>query len=171
MKRVLLLLVGLILSVGVLAQQEKVAKDTAPYLKYPTMPAIQILLQDSATIFNTYTIPRGAPTVLVFFSPDCEHCQHMTAEMVAKMDSMKQANFIFLTPMPLAMLRPFSQKMGINKVKNIRVVGKDYQYFFPAYYDARYVPIVVVYDKEKQFVKRYEGTVKVSDLISVVRGL
>src|SRR5438034_207081 len=113
MKRFMLLLIGLIVSVGAMAQRGKVDKDTAPYLKYRTMPAIQILLQDSTTIFNTYSIPKGTPTVLVFFSPDCEHCQKMIGEIVEKMDSMRQANFIFLTPMPLSLLRPFSQKMGI----------------------------------------------------------
>src|ERR1700733_8800364 len=45
-------------------------KDSlAPYQKYPTLPAFNILMMDSVTVFNTYNILEGKPIAIFFFSP------------------------------------------------------------------------------------------------------
>lgn len=174
MKHVILaLFAALTLHTG-FAQQKKMppAPDsTLPYLKNPTLPAFNILLQDSSSFYNTYNIPDGKPTVMVLFSPDCEHCQKFTAELLNKMDSLKGVNFVFFTPMPLTELRKFAGKLELAKYKNILAVGKDYLYFSLPFYDVKYVPVISVYNRKKRFVKRYEGSVKVHDLIVLTQGL
>ncbi len=173
MKKASLLLIALLSLHTVFAQHKKmVANDTTvyPYLKLPTLPAFNILLQDSSTLYNTYNIPAGKPTVMLLFSPDCEHCQKFIAELLNKMDSLKGVNFVLFTPMPLAELRPFAKKLELAKYKNILAIGKDYLYFSLPFYNVKYVPVIAVYDKKKHFIKRYEGTAKVHDLIELVQG-
>lgn len=160
----------LLLLASVCVNAQAKTRDSLPYQKYPGLPAFNVLLQDSATIFNTYYIPEGKPTVIIFFSPDCDHCQQTTKAIVEKMDSLNGAHFLFLTPMSLAILRPFSKEMKLNGYKNI-TVGKDYEYFFPKFYGANYVPYVAVYDRKKKFVKMWEGRLKIEDLIQVLQGL
>lgn len=175
MKKAIFLLLAAVLSLHTaFAQQKKAAaKDTTvyPYLKLPTLPAFNILLQDSVHFYNTYNIPSGKPVVMLLFSPDCEHCQMFIAELLNKMDSLKGVSFVLFTPMPLAELRPFAKKLELAKYKNILAVGKDYLYFSLPFYNVKYVPVIAVYNKKKRFVKRYEGTAKVHDLIELVQGL
>ncbi len=148
--------------------QDKTVKDSLPYQKYPKLPAFNLLLQDSATIFNTYNIPEGKPTLLVFFSPDCEHCELTIKALLGRLDSLKDVQLYLFTPMDLSMLKPFSAKLNLKAYKNIRVVGKDYQYFFPMFYGAKYVPYLVVYDRRKKFVKMWEGGAKMEELMKVL---
>jgi thiol-disulfide isomerase/thioredoxin len=164
---IILIVVMCSLTVAASAQS---AKDSLPYLKYPTLPAFNLLMRDSSTIFNTYNIKEGKPTVLFFFSPDCEHCHMTTKALVEKMGEMKNANFYFFTFMSLELLKPFAEMYHLDMFKNI-TVGKDYQYFFPDFYGAKFVPYLVVYDKHKKLVKLYENAVKMDELVPLVRSL
>jgi len=172
LKKLLILMVLLIACTYAQAQEytsaAKQDKDSLPYKKYPTLPAFNLLAMDSSSVFNTYNIPEGKPTVLMFFSPDCEHCQKMTERMLAAMDSLKDANFYLFTPMPLPMLRGFYEKNKLGNYKNIRYVGKDFTFFFPSYYGASYVPDLAVYDTHKKFVRFFEGGTTVAKLYDAI---
>jgi len=168
MKKLLLYLPLLLVPFLSQAQKPAAAKperDSLPYQKYPRLPAFNILLQDSATIVNTYNIPEGKPTVLVFFSPDCDHCQQFIKGLTTKMDSLKDVGLYLFTPMSLSLLRPFAKEQKLASYKNI-TVGKDYQFFFPPFFGAAYVPYVAVYDRKKMFVKMWEGKVKIEELMA-----
>lgn len=169
----LLLLLPLLIALKAGAQRppaEKPQRDSLPYQKYPTLPAFNILLQDSATIVNTYYAKEGKPVVLVFFSPDCDHCQQFTKSLASKMDSLKDVQVYLFTPMYLSLLRPFAKELKLADHKNV-VIGKDFQYFFPSFYGANYVPYVAVYDRKKKFVKMWEGKVKIEELMDVLQRL
>jgi len=162
-------LVLLVLLVGLPAHAQS-SRDSLPYLKYPNLPAFNLLSPDSSKVFNTFYIKEGKPTVLFFFSPDCEHCQITTKRMLEKMDSMKQADFYFFTYMRLPFLRAFIEEYHLNKYPNI-ITGQDYQFFFPKFYGATTVPYLVVYDRQKKFVKLFNGGAKASELISLLNSL
>src|ERR1043165_3515360 len=140
------------------------------YQRFPTLPPFNILLQDSATVFNTYNVKEGRPTVLFFFSPDCEHCEMVTDSLIKHMDEMKKTNFYMFTFMPLSMLRPFAERHHLDDYKNI-TVGKDYDFFFPMYYKATTVPYLVVYDRHKRLVKLWNGGLKMPELIKMLNNL
>jgi hypothetical protein len=165
--RIALLLVFLFATKHVAAQANN---DSLPYLKYPKLPAMMLASLDSASIINFYNIPEGRPTVLYFFSPDCDHC-HITAKaLLEHMDEMKGADFYFFSFMPLDMIRSFAEEHHLGSYKNI-TVGKDFQFFFPAFYGATTVPYLVVYDRRKRLVKLYDGGVKLSELVSLLGSL
>lgn len=143
------------------------AVDSLPYLKYPKLPAFNIMLLDSATVFNTFNILEGRASVLMLFSPDCEHCKRLTEKILKGMDSLKDVNFYMFTPMKLSALKPFYDKFHLGDYKNIKVVGRDYEFFFFSYYGAKYVPYLAVYDKHKKLLKGYPDGVTVKELYEI----
>lgn len=148
--------------------QEKA--EQLPYQKYPTLPAFNLMNLDSSEVINMYYAKSDKPTVLFFFSPDCEHCQITTGKLMAKMDSMQNAYFYFMTFMPLSDLRPFAKLHHFENYKNI-IAGKDYQFFFPKFYGASTVPYLAIYDKQKKFVKLYDGAIKVPEIHHILDSL
>lgn len=175
MKAFRLCLLFLMIAGTASAQERKLnARDSMQlpaYERFPTLPPFNILLQDSATVFNTYNIKEGKPSVLFFFSPDCEHCQMVTDSLTKYMSDMKKTDFYFFTFMPLSMLRPFVQTHHLEDYKNIKAIGKDYEFFFPMYYKAQTVPWLVVYDRKKRLVKAWNGGVKMPELIQMLNRL
>lgn len=168
MKNFLLLLLLGLMYLNVSAQTDP-ERSKKPFEKHPGLPAFYILGTDSSTVFNTYYIEEGRPTVLFYFAPDCEHCHITCKEILGSMDSMKQADFYFVTFSNLSELKPFATQYKLNSYKNIKMIGKDYQYFFPNFYAISNVPCVVVYDRKKQLMQRFNSTFRIPELIQAVK--
>ena len=142
------------------------AKDTMqPYRKNPTLPAFNLRLMDSVTIFNTYNIPGGKPIGLFFFDPECSHCQAVIKALLKGMDSIKEIQFYMITPVHSATaLRKFYADYHLGDYKNIVLAGRDYEFFFGSFYGVKYVPDLALYDGNKKLVKLYEGAITVKEL-------
>src|ERR1051325_1371806 len=90
------LFLGMLCAVSTAHAQTLSARDSMQlpaYQRFPTLPAFNILMLDSATVFNTYNVKEGRPTVLFFFSPDCEHCEMITDSLTKYMGYMHNADF------------------------------------------------------------------------------
>lgn len=131
------------------------------------LPSFSLLLIDSSTVFNSSKIPEGEPTLLMYFSPDCEHCHYTTQEMIRKMDSLKQVQIYLLTPMPYDQLKGFYQHYRLEKYRNI-TVGNDYELSFYRTFKPSSIPYMVIYDKHRKFQKEYKKGATVSDIIKIV---
>jgi len=140
-----------------------------PYQKYPTLPAFNIKLMDSATIFNTYNIPEGKPIAIMLFSPDCSHCKRTIKSLIKGMDSIKDIQFYLVTGFhDYAAIRAFYEEHHLSRYENIKVVGRDYEYFFIDYYKTKFVPDIALYDAHKKLVKLIEGETTASEVYKYI---
>lgn len=148
----------------------KDAQDTTkPYLKYPTLPAFNIMELDSSTIFNTYNIPSGKVTALMLIDPGCKHCIRSIRNLVAGMDSLRDIDFYIVSPIhSMQALRDLYADYHLADQKNIKVVGRDYEIFFIGYYMVRSFPDVVLYDEHKKLIKLREGEFTATDLYKLL---
>jgi thiol-disulfide isomerase/thioredoxin len=130
----------------------------------PEIPVFNLLLKDSVTIFNTGNIPEGKPSVLLFFSPDCEHCQQETIDLLANMDSLKNVNFYFVTVDPMDRMRRFDTFYKLYRYPNI-TLGRDYTVSFPGHFKNVAPPYSVIYNPDKTMRVIFEGETPVSRFI------
>lgn len=163
-----LTLLSFMLLFGFSAMAQTNNADVAAYIKNPKLPAFNILSADSTQVFNTYNIQAGRPTVFIYFSPECDHCQHALKELREKSDSLKDATVYLTSFVPLPEMNKFIVDYKLNELKNWRF-GKDYQYFFPMYFGAKSVPFMVVYDKNKKLVAGNDGGFKATELFRLVK--
>jgi len=112
------------------------------------VPPFDLLLPDSTTVFNTSQIPRGKPVVLIYFSPDCEHCQQQTQDILNKIDSLNEVNFYFITNDPFDRLKIFNKYYKLYKYKNI-MLGRDINFSFIKYFKPTGTPYLIVYNQRK----------------------
>ena len=136
----------------------------------PEIPAFNLLLKDSTTIFNTGNIPEGKPSVLLFFSPDCEHCQQETIDLLANMDSLKNVNFYFITIDPMDRMRRFDTFYKLYRYPNI-TLGLDYTVSFPGHFKNAAPPYTVIYNPDKTMKVIFEGEIPASRFIKATRKL
>jgi len=132
------------------------------------IPSFNLLMLDSATQFNTSQIPNGKPIVLLFFSPDCEHCQAEATYLLRKMDSLKEVDFYFVSIDPLDRLRIFNACYNLYHYSNI-TLGKDYTYSFPRYFKGASPPYLILYDKKKKTRAVFSGDTYIDHLVPFVR--
>jgi hypothetical protein len=134
------------------------------------LPSFDLLLVDSITHFNTAKIPEGKPVVLMYFSPDCSHCQNETRDIISNMNSLKEVLFYFVTNDPSEKLCDFDKMFKLYKYPNI-ILGRDYKYFFPGHFKNVAPPYSVVYDEDKIARAVFEGDSSVNQIISLINTL
>jgi hypothetical protein len=167
-------------STGILAQGNNTyppppspdwAKDSVkPYQKHPVLPAFNVLLKDSSTIFNTYNIPAGRVTALVLFDPTCKHCKWSVEALTRAMDSVKDVQFYFVTSLhDMGTIRSFYDAYNMGKYSNIKVVGWDMEFFFLEHYRVMQLPDVALYDEKKKLIKLLEGEFTATTIYNAVR--
>ncbi len=139
--------------------------DSLPYKLNPGLPVFNLLLRDSIELFNTFYIPKGRPIALMFFSPDCEHCQHAMTALTNGMDSISNIRFYLITMVrSMTDIRKFCNDRHLEKYKNIEVVGQDSEFAFIDFFGTMHIPDIALYDSDKQFVHLFEGNINVKDL-------
>jgi thioredoxin-related protein len=143
------------------------ASDTsAPYRRYPEVPPFSILETDSVSLFSKADLKKNKPVLIIVFSPDCEHCQHETEEIIRHMDEFKKVQIIMATMMPFASMKNFYTKFELAKFNNIKV-GKDIQNMLPSFYMVHNLPYLAMYDKKGKLLSTFEGNMKIEDLVKV----
>lgn len=169
MKKLTLLFIATLFLGGftpLMAQDNAPVRPDAPYLTNKNIPAFSLLLADGKNFTQT-EIPTSKYTIIIYFSPDCGHCQHEATEMVKNIDSLKHTYIVWAGSRSIPELKAFSEKYGLNACPNM-VCGQDQQYSIPSYYQVKYTPFVAVYDNRKQFVKAYEMGVEIPELLKLI---
>lgn len=149
--------------------QATVTDTVAPYKKDPRIPDFTILQTDS-TWFTKEQLPKYKYTAIVYFAPDCGHCQNTVKELVTSMDSLKNVFFVFVAYKPLDEIRAFYTYYGLDKFSNVRM-GRDPKYFVPAFYRVTSNPFVAVYNQTGLLIKVFDpalhSTIEIPELVAL----
>lgn len=134
----------------------------APYLQSPTVPPFKVLLTDS-TWFTKDNLPKKKIIVVMYFSPDCSHCQLQTKEILDSMQYFKDAFFVMAAYKKMPEIKEFSDKYKLDDFKNIKV-GRDTSYFLPSFYRVKFTPFIAVYDRGGKLLKTFAQGAKIEEL-------
>jgi cytochrome oxidase Cu insertion factor (SCO1/SenC/PrrC family) len=134
------------------------------------IPNFNIQLLDSTTLFNTNKIPNGQPIAFIFFSPDCDHCEEQTKNLIKNIDSLKSVRFYFVSIDPFDRIKAYDNHYKLGNYPNI-VLGRDYKNFFSKYFEINTSPVTVLFDKHKKLDIIFKGEVTASMIIKEINSI
>ena len=126
-----------------------------PYQKDSIIPAFSILQTDS-TWFNKEALPGNRPVVIIYFRPDCGHCQLTAQEFEQKIAQFKDVFFVWVSYDSVAHIKSFAEEYKLLNAKNIRV-GRDTKYYVPSFFKIKFTPFIAVYNKKGKLMHTYDG--------------
>ena len=144
------------------------SKDaSAPYYNNIGYPDISLRLTDSTTIFTKNDLPKDKIVVIIFFSPECEHCQAEATEMMIKTDSLQNLFMVWNANMvdDFGNVKSFYNKYGFDKLQNV-VLGKEVNYYLPLFYRIENTPYAAVYKNGKLFAE-FRNSLSIENLIAI----
>ena len=159
MKNWILLFVLAISVKGTMAQS-----DTPAYKRFPTIPPISLIQIDS-TMLTKENLKKHQATMIMYFSPSCEHCQHQMDDMVKHMDQLKKIQIVMVTYQPFEEMVEFYKNYNIASYPNIKL-GRDAKFVLPPFYHIQSLPFMALYDKKGSFITTFEGNVKIDKLMA-----
>ena len=162
MKSILLFLTVL------LALHATASVDSIPaHLKGLRIPDFKLLLADSITNFYTENLNPKKNTLIMLFSPDCDHCQHQTEDIIKNIAAFKHTQIVMTTVLPFPMMKAFYERYQLSKHKNI-IMGRDVLFFFSPYYRSQYTPYQALYNKKGELIFTHDGQMKIEALINLL---
>ena len=137
------------------AQAQTNGKDTVPpYKKTTKIPEFAILKPDS-TWFTNKQLPANKPLIIIYFSPDCGHCQMSAQEFVKDMDKLKNVEIVWVSYHSPQQIGEFAEAYKLKQFSNV-VLGRDPNYKIPVFYKIKFTPFMAVYDKKGNFLNAYQ---------------
>jgi hypothetical protein len=132
-----------------------------------SLPSLEVLELDSLTFINTTSVYHNKASLIMYFSPDCEHCQQQTLELLEQIKSFKGVQICLLSPMSISDLRHFYNYFKLNRFPQI-IIGQDFKNAFYKYYKTTSFPCIAIYDKSNKLVKLYREQVNIYQVIKSI---
>jgi len=159
----LLLFFGLIAAFGCSSAQNKAIPTT--------IPSYHILTTDSVYVTPT-NLKKDKPVLIIYFAPDCSHCQHLMYELKPKMNDLKNTQVVMITfAEPLKASQVFYRDFDLKKYPNFTVGTEGYSLVVQRFYDVHTTPFIALYDKNKKLVKSWDKAPTVDELTGEVKKL
>jgi len=156
-----LLLAGMISKVS--AQSDTIP----PYKQVPIIPPFTMLLADSTT-FKKADLSTKKPVLIMYFSPDCGHCQTETEQLIAHSKQLQNLQIIMVTSRPFADMKNFVQHYQLQRFPNIKV-GYESTYFLVTFYQLTSTPFSALYSKKGKLVTAWEKQIDFEALLKYLK--
>lgn len=135
-----------------------------------TMPAFKMQLTNGK-IFSSSALSDKKPTILIYFAPDCGHCQLLMNELFKKINDFKSAQIVMVTFEPTKELIGFEKHYQTSKYPNIIVGSELPVFFFRSYYQLDRTPFTALFDKKHKTVVSYKEQTPVDGLIKKLKAV
>jgi thioredoxin-related protein len=130
----------------------------------PVIPPFHILKVDSSGYYTNTDLKKHHETIIMYFSPECEHCKHQTEDILNDMAKFRNIEIVMATYFPLKEMKEFYDHYEIAKYHNI-IMGRDERYSIPSYYILHSFPFLALYDKNGKLITTLEGNQKTATLL------
>lgn len=129
------------------------------------------MTQSNGKLFNATNLPYGKPILLIYFSPDCDHCQVMMKEWFKKADDFKKASVVMISFLPIDKMKTFEKDFKTNQYPNIIVGTEGFGFFVRNYYQIADMPFMALYDKNGNLISSHEKNIPLNELANKLKKL
>lgn len=133
---------------------------TSPKNELPNLP----LTKPDQTKMSTKDL-KGK-TVLIFFEPDCEHCQREANEMQQHLSAFSKYTVCFFSPAPMDQMQQFFMKYNLSG-PNIFFAQTPFNIILQEL-GAIPAPSVYIYSEEGKLVKAFKGETPMANILPLL---
>jgi thiol-disulfide isomerase/thioredoxin len=185
MKQIVLLL-GLVIAAGCTDAQKSANAKIAAAISSPVAPPqadtthkvkpiapYRIFTTDSVFV-TPANLPKGKPVMIIYFSPDCSHCQRMMYELKPKMKELSHIQVVMITwsaNYDIRAIREFKRDYGLKNYPNFTIGSEGYTRLVQNYYNVQTTPFIAMYDSKGKFFKYISKVPKTEDILAAAKKL
>lgn len=122
------------------------------------------MMQPDGKVFKAEQLPLGKPIILIYFDPDCDHCQGMITEMLGRFNDFKKASIAMITFVPVEETGKFAKLYNLAKYPNIYTGTEGTSYFVRDYYRIVQMPFLALYNKNGDYIISYSRQIPLDDV-------
>jgi thioredoxin-related protein len=139
-------------------------------IKAQTLPDFKMKLSNG-TIFSSTQVSDKKPVILIYFAPDCEHCEALMKQIISQINTFKNTQLILVTFEPVPVLSPFEKNFQTAKYSNMKVGSEVQPLFLQKIYQLQHTPFTALFDKHGKLIVSYKDYTPVNELIKKLKAL
>jgi cytochrome oxidase Cu insertion factor (SCO1/SenC/PrrC family) len=122
-------------------------------------------------IFTSAQLKKGA-VMLVYFSPDCDHCRHFTKEMLDNYKTLfADKQVVMVTYLSVDEVKKFETEFETKNFPNVIIGTEERTFVVRNYYNVTRFPFVALYNKLGKEVKIFANSPSFTDVTKFVKTL
>jgi len=128
-----------------------------------SLPAFQFLKLDRTT-FSSAQLSAAQASVIIYFNPDCEHCQYEARAIRDSLHRFATTNVLLVSDESVERLRDFAKEYDLVDQPNIHILY-DRDRKFKDLFGTSMVPSIFIYNQQQELVKHYKGETKIEAIL------
>ena len=121
--------------------------------------------------FRAYELKKNEPVMLVYFSPDCDHCKDLTKEILKNAKTFGSKQLVMVTYFPISEVKKFANDLSIQNYPSIKVGTEGMTLVVQKHYNIRKFPFVALYNKSGKLAKMFREQVPPKDIVKAMQQL
>ena len=121
--------------------------------------------------FRAFELKKTEPVMLVYFSPDCDHCKELTKEILKSAKTFGSKHLVMVTYFPIADVKKFANDLSIQNYPNIKVGTEGMTLVVQKHYNIRTFPFVALYNKSGKLSKMFREQAPPKDIVKAMQQL
>ena len=134
------------------------------------MPQFKIT-QANGKIFKASELKTGRPTLLIYFSPECDHCQVFMKEFFKKGDAFSKSNVLMITFLPVDRVVSFVKEYPVGKYPNIIAGTEGMGFLVRDHLGIQNMPFAALYDKKNKLISKYEREIPLDVILAKIKNM
>ena len=148
-------MVGIISLLVIVPWQQSLAQTIPPFRMQRT----------DGHLFKAQEVPKTKPLLIIYFAPDCEHCQKLIHEVLARINDFKKTQIILISFEPINMVLSFEKDYHLGQYPNIMCGTETPTFYFKNLFNLSKTPFTALYDKKGTLIISYQNETPVDDLV------
>ncbi|HTE27144.1 thioredoxin domain-containing protein [Flavitalea sp.] len=120
---------------------------------------------------RAFELKKNEPVMLMYFSPDCDHCKELTTEILKSAKTFGTKQLIMVTYFPISEVKKFANDLSIQNYPNIKVGTEGMTLVVQKHYNIRTFPFVVLYNKSGKLAKMFREQAPAKDIVKAMQQL
>jgi thioredoxin-related protein len=134
------------------------------------VPAFRMSLSNGK-LFHASSLPQGKPIIVIYFSPECDHCHVLMKEWFKHAGNFRKASVAMITFLPLNSVALFEKEYNTNQHSNIIAGTEGTAFFVRNYYKVLDLPFVALHDKNGNLISTYSKDIPLNTLAAKLKQL
>lgn len=121
--------------------------------------------------YKSFQLKKGEPVMLMYFSPECDHCRDLTKEILKNIKSLGNKQLTMITYFPETEVKKFVNDLGLQKYPNIKVGTEGMSLIVQKHYNIRNFPFIALYDKTGKMNKIFREQAPAAEIVKAMAAL
>lgn len=139
-------------------------KKEQPQFNANDLPAMVITLVDGGQV---YAKDLSGKTILIFFQPDCDHCQREATQIHDHIEAFKDYEMYFISTAALDQVKKFSEDYHLADRPSVHFAQTELDYIVNSIGSIN-LPSVFIFSTEGKLIRHFDGEVEIAKILEVL---